>query len=289
MIELTMVADNYPHILPLKDGRISSKLVKLNFVEYKRVADAFDTQVENQTYDVCEIAAATFFQALDFKKPLRLLPFVCLGSFHHRSVWYDPDLGVVTPEDLRGARVAVKAYTQTTGVWCRGALEEQFNIKPEEITWVTTEAPHASEYVSPPNVIRAAEGLKPIDLVRNGDCIAVVLLPKLAEGTNLKSVVPNVPEAEKVWYERHRAVPINHMLCIKNEVLEQHPEAAREIYHMLEESYKIALNAGELTPAIRIGSENMWHTLDVCMDYCVSQKLITRKFTREELFAPVED
>ena len=115
MIELTMVADNYPHILPLKDGRVSSDLVKLKFVEYKRVADAFDTQVENQTYDICEIAAATFFQALDFKKPLRLLPFVCLGSFHHRSVWYDPDRGVVTPEDLRGARVAVKAYTQTTG------------------------------------------------------------------------------------------------------------------------------------------------------------------------------
>lgn len=288
MIELTMVADNYPHILPLKDGRVKSDTVKLNFIEYERVADAFDTQVENQTYDICEIAAATFFQALDFKKPLRLLPFVCLGSFHHRSVWYDPDHGVVTPEDLRGARVAVKAYTQTTGVWCRGALEEQFNIKPEEITWVTTEAPHAAEYVSPPNVIRVADGLKPIDLVRNGNCIAVILLPKLAEGTNLKSVIPNVPEAEQVWFERHHAVPINHMLCIRNVVLDKYPEAASEVYRMLKESYKISSNENALSPAIRVGSDNLWHTLDVCMDYCVSQKLITRKFTREELFAPVE-
>jgi len=287
MLELKMVTENYPQTMPLKDGRVASDRVHLNFIEFEHAHDAFDDQVDHQPYDVCEMAVGTFFQALDFNKPLRLLPFVCLGSFHHGSIWYDPDKGVVTPEDLKGARVAVKAYTQTTGLWCRGALEEQFGIKPEDITWVTTEAPHVAGYKNPSNVIRAAEGLKPKDLVANGDCKAIILGPRNAKGTNFVSVVPNVKEATEVWQNKHHAVPINHMICVTEDLIQNHPEEVQEVYDMLKKSYELAKN--EVGPAIKVGIDNVWHTLEVCMDYCVSQKLISRKFTKEEVFAPIHD
>lgn len=287
MRELKMVTENYPHMLPLKDGRVASDKVHLNFTEFKFAHDAFDDQVEKQPYDVCELAVGTFFQALDAQKPLRLLPIVCLGSFHHGSIWYDPKQGVVTPADLKGARVAVKAYTQTTGLWCRGALQEQFGISPDDVTWVTTEAPHVAGYVSPSNVVRAPEGTKLMELVSSGDCKAIILGPRNAKGTSFKPVVPNVEEAVEAWHNKHNAIPINHMITVTEDLIQKDPEAVQEVYDMLKQGYRIAKDAGELPEAIRIGEDAVWHTLEVCMDYCVAQKLISRKFTKEEIFAPV--
>ena len=288
MREIKMVTENYPHTLPLKDGRVTSEKVHLNFTEFKFAHGAFDDQVERQPYDVCELAVGTFFQALDFHKPLRLLPVVCLGSFHHGSIWYDPAQGVVTPADLKGARVAVRAYTQTTGLWCRGALQEHFGISPEDITWVTTEAPHVAGYVSPPNVIRAPEGSDVKQLLASGDCKAIILGPRNAKGTSLKPVIPNLPEVVEQWRTKHNAIPINHMITVTDQLIQEDPEAVQEVYNMLKQGYEIARAAGDLPAAIRIGQDAVWHTLEVCMDYCLSQKLISRKFTREEIFAPVQ-
>jgi len=287
MRELKMVTENYPHTLPLKDGRVTSGKVHLNFTEFKFAHDAFDDQVESQPYDVCELAVGTFFQALDFNKPLRLLPVVCLGSFHHGSIWYDPEQGVVTPDDLKGARVAVKAYTQTTGLWCRGALQEHFGIAPSDVTWVTTEAPHVAGYTNPPYVVRADEGLKPMDLIKSGDCKAIILGPRNAKGTSFQSVVPNVSEVVDAWKSKHHAIPINHMITVTEDLIQKDPEAVQEVYDMLKQGYEIARAAGDLSPAIRIGQDEVWHTLEVCMDYCVAQGLTSRKFTKEEVFAPV--
>jgi len=288
MLELKIVNESYPHTLPLKDGRVTSDKVKLNFTEFKWAHEAFDDQVANLTYDVCEMAVGTFFQALDFHRPMKLLPVVCLGSFHHGSLWYDPAQGIVRPEDIKGARVAVRAYTQTTGLWCRGALEEHFGIRPCDVTWVTTEAPHVAGYESPSNVIRAAEGTQPMDLITSGDCKAIILGPRMAKGTSLIPVIPNVSEVVEQWREKHHAIPINHMMTVTDELIEKHPEAVQEVYDMYKKGFEIAKEAGELGPAIRIGVDEVWHTLEVCMDYAVSQGLITRRFTKEEIFAPVK-
>lgn len=287
MYELKMVAESYPHILPLKDGRVTSRKVHLNFTEFEYSFHAFDDEVENRTYDVCELAIGTFFQALDFNKHLRLLPVVCLGSFHHGNIWYDPSHGVVTPQDLKGARVAVRAYTQTTGMWCRGALEEHFGISPTDVTWVTTEAPHVIGYQSPENVIRVADGTSLFELLATRDCKAAIMLPRHIKGANLKPVISNADELQQLWYAKHAAIPINHMICVTDDLIDTHPDAVQEVYNMLKRSYAIAEASGLLSPAIRIGQESVWHTLEVCMDYCVSQKLISRKFVKEEIFAPV--
>jgi len=288
MRELKAVFADYPHTLPLKDGRVTSDKIRLTYIDYPVVHEAFDIQVEEQPYDVCEMAVATFFQALDFGRPLRLLPVVCLGSFHHGSIWYDTRLGKVTTEDLKGARVAVRAYTQTTGLWVRGALEEQFGIRPSDVTWVTTEAPHVAGYISPPNVIKLPDETVLLDLVTSGDCRAVILGPKQAKAASdvpLRPVVEDVDAAVKVWRERHNAFPINHMLTVTDDLAEKDPEAVRELWRMLSEGYAAAQAAGELSPAVRIGVDAVWHTLEVAMEYCCSQKLISRRFTREEVFA----
>src|SRR5690349_4843186 len=77
--------------------------------------------------------------------------------------------------DLNGKRVGVRAYTQTTGVWVRGFLAEDYGVDLKSVTWVTFEDPHLAEYREPPNVTRA-QGGKPLNqMLLDGEIDAAIL------------------------------------------------------------------------------------------------------------------
>ncbi len=287
MRELSVVLANYPHTLPLKDGTVTSDKIKLNFIEFAKVSEAFDAMVETQPYDICEMAIGTYIQAVDFQKPIRLLPLVTDGAFHHGSLYYDPKFGKVTPADLKGAKVAVRAYTQTTALWVRGALSEQFGVKPSDMTFLTTEAPHVAEYVNPPYVRRAPESVKsPFELVESGECKAIFAGPKQIGDRAWEHVIPDHEKAAQEWYAVHKAVPINHMVCCSEKLMKEDPDAVKELYRMFQEAFELAKAKDALKPAVCVGREAVWPTLDVCMDYCVEQGMASRKFTAEEIFVP---
>jgi hypothetical protein len=66
----------YPHPSALRDGRISSNLVTLDFADIPTINRAFAPMVREQHFNVSEIAIATFLQAKTYGKPLVLLPVV---------------------------------------------------------------------------------------------------------------------------------------------------------------------------------------------------------------------
>lgn len=88
-------------------------------------------------------------------------------------------------------------------------------------------------------------------------------------------------EVVEAWRAKHNAIPINHMVTVTEDMIQNYPEAVQEVYDMYKKGYEIAKAAGELSPAVRIGQDAVWHTLEVCMDYCVAQGLTSRKFTRK--------
>lgn len=93
--EVSIVLDTYPHTSAIKDGSLSDPDIKLNFTEYKPISKSFDDMLRDQPFDICEMALGTFLQGLDSKTPIRLLPIVMGGEFHHGSLWYNPALGAM--------------------------------------------------------------------------------------------------------------------------------------------------------------------------------------------------
>ena len=51
MRELSVVLANYPITKLLKDGTVTSDKIKLNFIEFPKISEAFDAMVESQPYD----------------------------------------------------------------------------------------------------------------------------------------------------------------------------------------------------------------------------------------------
>ena len=136
--------------------------------EVRPIHRAFRPMVMEAAFDLSELAIVTAIQAVDHGKPIVPLPVTVAARFQHKCLVQNVDHGVITPKDLPGRRVAVRAYSQTTGFWVRNILEMEYGVSSDSITWVTQEAPHVAEAAEPPNVLRDPNGAGPAELLHQG-------------------------------------------------------------------------------------------------------------------------
>lgn len=283
----TVAVGNHAHTTPLKTGERPVEGCRLEFPEIKPIYKAFASMVRELKFDVCEMAIATYLQAREAGKPISLLPIVMSGNFHHHSLTRLSGERIQDPKDLIGQRVGVRAYSQTTGLWVRGVLKEEHGIEADQITWVTTEGPHVLEYQDPPNVERTSAALS--DLLRDGEIAAAVLgLIAIEEGAAPVPVISNWREAEQAWFERYSAVPINHMLTVRTDVLKNDPDAVRSIYGAFTASID-ASRTGEQASRQRAVTydlnDSLLSALRVAIRYATEQQLIRSQVTVDEIFA----
>lgn len=284
------IGDRAPELL-IKEGKVHCPRIKLHYADYPVISRAFAPMVRELAFDISELALVTFLQALEAGKPLRLLPIVISGQMHHGSIFYDPAQGELTPEALVGKRVGMRAYTQTTGMWVRGILSEQYGVPLDEVTWVSWEGAHVAEYNPPANVVIRA-GMKELEMLKTGDVCAILATAKNVKGANLSPLIPDAKAASAQWYEKHKTIPINHMVVVTEDFMEKNPLAVKDVYDMLCQATDMTahLREGKIT-SIGYGADRIWDSgaIQLAMEYSIEQKLISRTFTREEIFAPVVD
>jgi 4,5-dihydroxyphthalate decarboxylase len=141
----TLLGD-YPETAALKQGKIASDRLTLNFAGYSPPHTGFKAMVREQAFDISEMAIVTYLIAKSHNKPMVLLPAVVMGRFQHDHAIYNADRGVLTPADLKGKRVGIRSFTTTTGAWIRGILSNDYGVDLASIEWVTFEEPHVIEY-----------------------------------------------------------------------------------------------------------------------------------------------
>src|SRR5712691_10008814 len=219
----------------LKAGRVSSPLVAFEYADVKVVNTQFKAMMRELKYDFGEVAINTYLQGYEYRKPYVLLPVTTNGRNQHHTIFYNADRGPLTPRALNGTRVGVRAYTQTTGVWVRGVLAEDYEVDLQSITWVTFEGPHLAEYREPANVKRAAAGKDLKQMLLDGE-IDAAILGDVAEEGPIKRLIPDHEAAAQRWARAHGGVPINHMAAIRREIADSRPDVVREVYRLLKES-----------------------------------------------------
>jgi 4,5-dihydroxyphthalate decarboxylase len=281
-----MLLGDYPNTLPLKKGEIKSDRVKLEFEPEKTVNKVFKRVVRNYEFDVAELAIATYLQAKAFGKPLVLLPIVMRGKLPHATMTYNANKGNLAPKDLEGKRVGIRAWAQTTPLWVRGILQNDYGVDLDRIKWTTFEDSHCEDSRDPPGVERAAPGKKLRQMLLDGEFDAAnVSEQRDAPHENLKTVIPDAKASGQAWYEKYKVIPINHMIVAKESFVKEHPDLVQEIFSLLAQSKKAAglppANAPDQFP---IGIEPNRKALEMAIKYAVQQRLIPRAFTVDELF-----
>jgi 4,5-dihydroxyphthalate decarboxylase len=264
---------------------VRSPLVNFAFADVKIVNRAFKALVREQKFDLGELAIVTFLQAKAYGKPYVLMPAVAVARGQHHTIFFNPERGHLNPGDLNGRRVGVRAYTQTTGAWVRGFLQEDYGVDLRSIRWITFEDPHVAEYTDPPWVQRAPEGKQLLQMALDGEIDAAIFGSENPEGTPLQPLIPDAAEAAACWAEKHGGVPINHMMVIKESITQARPDVVREVYRMLKESAAAGPSIGKA--ALRFGVEAVRKSLETIIQYSECQGLMPRRFSVDELFNDV--
>ena len=280
---LRVAIGDYPHTLPLKRGEIASPWLKLDFVDVKPMYKAFLPMVREHAFDASEMALVTAIQGKAYGKGLKLLPAAMLSRFQHGTVLYNAERGKLTPAELPGKRIGVRSYSQTTGVWIRGILQNDYGIDLSKAQWVTFEDGHVAEAREPPGVIRAKPGADLTQMLIDGELDAAIYGAAMPNDPRLKPLVADPDAAAREWYAKHKLVPVNHMVVVTEEVARANPEAVAELYRLLEAGKAAAGRKGALdtTP---FGKEANRRCLDLLISYCVQQRQIPRTLAVDELW-----
>jgi 4,5-dihydroxyphthalate decarboxylase len=278
-LHLQTVLGDHPHVKPLKDGRITSDIVDLEFIEFSPTNKAFKPMVRELKFDVCEMAIVTYLMAKAYGKPLVLLPAAMLGRHQHASALYNAERGQLTPQDLAGKRVGIRSFTTTTGAWVRGILANDCGVDLSSIKWVSFEDPHVAEYKD--TTERAPAGKAILQMLLDGEIDAAV--GETSTDPRLKPLFGDPAAEAERWSRRHGIVPVNHLVVVKESLATSRPDAVREVYRLLKQS-KAAANMKGTPDFVPFGVEANRKALERIIDYAAQQALIPRRFSVDELF-----
>jgi len=284
-VTLKTALGNYPFTKALKAGELTDPRIAFQFEEIKPVNRAFAPMAREQKFDVSEMAIVTYLLARSFGKPLVLLPCVMMGRFQHNTMVYSAERGKVTLQDLPGKRIGVRSYTQTTGVWIRGIVENDYGVDLNKAHWTVQETAHVAEYKDPPELNRVSMEHNLLDMLLGGEVDAVIYGADLPDDPRLKTVIENPQEEAKTWFQKHGCVPINHMVVVTEKLAKEHPEAVKAFYELLRKGKTATMPSGDAIETTPFGFEATRPALELIIQYAYQQKIIPKRYSVDEIYA----
>jgi 4,5-dihydroxyphthalate decarboxylase len=281
MAPVTVVLGDYPHTRALQAATAAPggrEDLDCCFIRVTPVFAAFARMVRHLEFGICELALATYLQAREAGIPVTLLPVVMSGDIHHHSLSRWSSAAPLSPRELVGKRVGVRSYSQTSGMWVRGILREEFGVEAADVTWVTTEACHVEQYREPRNVERV--GGTVADLLRDGRVAAAILAPVAgdAPAPHLVTVIPDAEEAGRDWIGRHGTIPVNHLVVVASDLVREHPETVSRFYQALRRAIADTSSERSAAPsgrAVAAGwSDSLARCLELAGSYALEQGLL---------------
>lgn len=304
MPTLTMPTRDYGLMRQMKTAGALNDDVTLEYPAFDNILVAARKMVRELAFDVCEMPFTTYICARVYGKPFTALPVFLTRNFHHWAIFYDTAAGINSPKDLEGKTVGVnRGYTVTTGVWARGVLQNEYGVDLDKVRWAATDDEHVAEFRMPANADYDFKGRDMADLFTSGDIVAAVG----AVGGDLPTVEPLIPDAVEAGFASYRKTgvyPINHAVVVRDELLEQYPELAADLFRALtasKEAYLAQLDeTGDLSAEDRLtvqlrngldgdpfpyGVEPNRKALEALVQMAADQHITPKKFSVEELFA----
>ncbi len=292
----------------LLDGTVTPDGFSFEHIEVNPLPKGFRRMVRDLEFDVSEMALTTYLCAKEHGVKFTALPIFLVRAFHHGAIQYNSDAGIQSPKDLEGKRVGVsRGYTVTTGVWARAILSEFYGVDLNKIEWVLTDDEHVTTWQRPPNVVPLHEGTTMEEEMTSGRIPAGIGFG--LKNDNIAPLIPNAQEAGLQALRDSGHYPINHLVVVRDDVLEKQPNVAQAVYDAFKASrdlYLDQLKAGSLaeetsTDALHrkvaevignplpYGLEANRQVLENLMDQAAKQKILKQRPALEDVFAAVKE
>ncbi|WP_415383405.1 ABC transporter substrate-binding protein [Halosimplex sp. TS25] len=278
----------------------------------------------DREFDACEVSLASYLssRARPDEYPFTAIPVFPAKRFRHSFFYRHADADVDGPADLAGKKVGVSSWQTTANVWMRGIAGDFYGLDLESVTWYRRKGDDVPIDVPDRFDIRPVPGKHGGDAVAEredlkralfeGELAAAMdpagsLFWDVAESERAEFVFDDPLAAEREYFAETGIHPPMHAVAVRDEVVDDHPWIATELFDAFCESRDACLerNAspsanGSLTWAHlhlleqqRILGDDAWEYgltdrnrrgLATFVEYAHDQGLIPRPYDVEELF-----
>jgi 4,5-dihydroxyphthalate decarboxylase len=324
-LQLSLAITNNPRTWAIIDGR-----VKVEGVDFTTTvlgpAEMFWRQLSFAEFDVSEMSMSELMMISNRSDDRFVgIPVFTTRRFYHTGIHVRKDAKIENPADLKGKRVGVPEYVQTSALWTRGILDSEFGVVPKDMTFFMERLPGRSHagaigFAAPPGVtINQIPPEKSIgSMMLSGELDACMsynarhndLIDRsgtdLDNHPDIRPLFANSAAEAVRYYKKTGTYPINHGMVVKRAMFEREPWVVLNILKAFERANDIAdaerrehvayqIETG-LVPAdyrkplatrlINHGLKANRATLELAAKYSNQQSLTQRVMKMDELFAP---
>lgn len=233
--------------------------------------------VNDAAADVCEIAVVTLLQAAAYGKPVVLLPVTTLVRPQHQTL---VTCGTLTVDDIEGRTVGVRSWSQTTGVWLRGFLTEQYGVDLRKVDWVVYEDGHIDEYRDPAWVERAPAGARLQADFLDGRLDFGIMGNELPADDRIGTAIANARDVAGQWSRDKGFTPVNHIVAVSAEAAREHSAAICAVYDALRDMAPQDPDGPE-----PVGFEALRGPLSLAAAYALEQEVLPAPVDYDDLVA----
>ncbi|WP_432845081.1 ABC transporter substrate-binding protein [Amycolatopsis sp. CA-161197] len=321
---LTVALTDSTFTRPLLDGRARIAGVDPTMLAY-HPSELFWRQLHFAEFDVFEASLSTCFRlaSLDDRRFVAL-PVFTTRTLCHLGIVVGERSGIESPADLRGRKIGVPEYQQTSAVWSRGVLQHDFGVDPADVHWVMERGAAHSHGAA--TDFRPPEGVR-VDVMSPEENIGTLLAEDYLAGSLLylseKNLVDRSPERSEADLrvrrlfdpETERArylaggtgLHATHCVAVRRELAEELPWLVLNLYSAFTEAKAAVLAEAAksfepwrlLDPATADATRRLAATdpvpygmaanrtmLDRLGQYVAEQGIAVRKVSLDEVFAP---
>lgn len=302
----------------LVTGAVRPTGIDLNFLPFE-VEETFWRMLKHQEFDAAEMSMSSYMMARDQGAPeLIAIPAFPSRFFRHSCVFVNADSGIDEPGDLKGKNVGVPEYQMTASLMVRGMLQDEYDVRPEDMIWY-----HGGEEeggreeklsIDLPDAVEI-RGIEPdqtlSQMLADGDLDALVTarIPSSFHDGPVERLFPDFKQVEKEYYRTTGIFPIMHCVVLRQDVYDQKPWVAKELYKAFERSKQNFLERIGKTNELQVGLPwvideleetrelmgwDYWpygveanrEVLETMTRYSDEQDLTQERLAVDELFAP---
>ena len=279
-LRIRMKSRDWDFWTPILLGDVSSQKIDLQLT---RVMSLIDNVADDPECEAAEMSLSRYAMRRNEGRDQNLvgIPFFIMRGFRNRCILTLKDSPLKTLGDLKGVRMGISGWQDSGNTWTRALLLEA-GVPVESIRWTLSRMTSADkidmnrgrQFWDNRVVFHDPDETPLVDLLRAGkiDAIFQAFMPAgfYSPDYGLRQVQPDFVAQEKAWYGRWGFVPGIHILAMKADFVEAHPEAPLELCKLLRASQDLWLAKRrkyfETTPWLIASLEDMANSLPADWD-----------------------
>lgn len=249
-MKLTIALDRYDRHMPLFLGLVPPpagmewQVLEVGMVPPRQHGvDRHKRMLSDGEFDVAEVSLCSYLIAKQKGARLTAVPVFPRRLFSQNHMFVNANGGISSPRDLIGRRVGLWGFQVTMSVLAKGDLKACYGVPWEQINWITEFAEEIPISCSDLPFSRVAPNKDISQMLVDGEIDALIYPhPPHAVQNNdrVKRLFPDTPGECEAHYRRQGYYPIMHVLAVKEEVADKHPELPRRLMAAWDQSKAIS-------------------------------------------------